>query len=170
MIQQKESAVSPVIGVMLMLVVVIIIAAIVSAISGGLASPNQKAPQATIQGTYSSSAGVLQMFHAGGDELPTSQIFVIIREKDEQAGGFLGTMSRTGTNKSNIFDASGSCFVDYSTGIVKKKVWLPGETMYYTGDTGKGLGLKTPVGGSFTLEVDTIDGKLISKTDVKIGP
>lgn len=166
----NESGVSPVVGVMLMLVVVIIIAAIVSAFSGNLASTNQKAPQATIQGTYSSSAGVLQMYHAGGDELPSSQIFVIIREKDEQAGGFLGTMSRSATNKSTICDASEACFVDAATGIVKKKVWVPGETLFYTGDKGTGLGLKTPVGGSFTLEVDTIDGKLVSKTDVKIGP
>lgn len=40
----NESAVSPVIGVMLMLVVTIIIAAVVSAFAGGLAGSQQKAP------------------------------------------------------------------------------------------------------------------------------
>ncbi len=45
---QNESAVSPVVGVMLMLVVTIIIAAVVSAFAGGLASEQSKAPQASL--------------------------------------------------------------------------------------------------------------------------
>jgi len=45
---QKDDAVSPVIGVMLMLVVTIIIAAVVSAFAGGLAGDTQKAPQASV--------------------------------------------------------------------------------------------------------------------------
>ncbi|MDH7593160.1 MAG: type IV pilin N-terminal domain-containing protein [Methanomicrobiales archaeon] len=45
---KKEEAVSPVVGVMLMLVVTIIIAAVVSAFAGGLAGGTTKAPQASI--------------------------------------------------------------------------------------------------------------------------
>lgn len=45
---ENGQAVSPVVGVMLMLVVTIIIAAVVSAFSGGLAGTQQKAPQASI--------------------------------------------------------------------------------------------------------------------------
>jgi len=44
-----DEAVSPVVGVMLMLVVTIIIAAVVSAFAGGLASSQQKAPQLTAE-------------------------------------------------------------------------------------------------------------------------
>lgn len=44
LIKWKENAVSPVVGVMLMLVVTIIIAAVVSAFAGGLGSTVQKAP------------------------------------------------------------------------------------------------------------------------------
>ena len=44
--ERKEDAVSPVVGVMLMLVVTIIIAAVVSGFAGGLASVKEKAPQA----------------------------------------------------------------------------------------------------------------------------
>ncbi|MBN1431377.1 MAG: type IV pilin N-terminal domain-containing protein [Methanomicrobiaceae archaeon] len=44
----KSEAVSPVVGVMLMLVVTIIIAAVVSAFAGGMAGEQQKAPQASI--------------------------------------------------------------------------------------------------------------------------
>jgi hypothetical protein len=44
-------AVSPVVGVMLMLVVTIIIAAVVSAFAGGLTGSQQKTPQATLTAT-----------------------------------------------------------------------------------------------------------------------
>lgn len=48
MINSKDTAVSPVIGVLLMLVVTIIIAAVVSGFAGGLAGGTQKAPQLTM--------------------------------------------------------------------------------------------------------------------------
>ena len=46
--QQNENAVSPVVGVMLMLVVVIIIAAVVSGFAGGLVKTTPVAPQLTL--------------------------------------------------------------------------------------------------------------------------
>jgi len=48
MIRQNDEAVSPVIGVMLMLVVTIIIAAVVSAFAGGLTGDQQKTPQVSL--------------------------------------------------------------------------------------------------------------------------
>jgi len=48
MIRQKDAAVSPVVGVMLMLVVTIIIAAVVSAFAGGMGSEQHKTPQVTM--------------------------------------------------------------------------------------------------------------------------
>ncbi len=48
MIQRKEDAVSPVVGVMLMLVVTIIIAAVVSGFAGGLAGGAKIAPTTSI--------------------------------------------------------------------------------------------------------------------------
>ena len=56
---QKDDAVSPVIGVMLMLVVTIIIAAVVSAFAGGLAGDTQKAPQASVVATDFAVKGVV---------------------------------------------------------------------------------------------------------------
>lgn len=47
--KHKEEGVSPVIGVMLMLVVTIIIAAVVSGFAGGLAGGSQKAPAASFE-------------------------------------------------------------------------------------------------------------------------
>jgi FlaG/FlaF family flagellin (archaellin) len=63
-----ENAVSPVVGVMLMLVVTIIIAAIVSAFAGGMSSSQEKVPQVTFNAKYSQSEG-LTMYHNGGDTL-----------------------------------------------------------------------------------------------------
>jgi archaeal type IV pilus assembly protein PilA len=172
---QNDSAVSPVVGVMLMLVVVIIIAAIVSGFAGSLVSSNNKAPQATIQGTYSASAGILRMYHAGGDELSTAKIFVLIRLKDEDWGGFQGAMAKPMTNKSFICNAAGVCWVD-ANGLMSDtgknqtavSVWRPGETMFYNQSISN-LDITKDIGKSLILEIDTTDGKLISKSDVKVG-
>jgi FlaG/FlaF family flagellin (archaellin) len=75
---KNESAVSPVVGVMLMLVVTIIIAAIVSAFAGGLVGGTQKAPQAAIQGTYSQSKG-MTITHSGGDAIPLTTTTIYVR-------------------------------------------------------------------------------------------
>ncbi|ABD40068.1 hypothetical protein Mhun_0297 [Methanospirillum hungatei JF-1] len=83
-----EDAVSPVIGVLLMLVVTIIIAAVVSGFAGGLAGDTQKVPQASIQvktgyGTnYYGDAIDKNNFgiyfeHLSGDPLPTKDIEII---------------------------------------------------------------------------------------------
>jgi Protein of unknown function (DUF1628). len=61
---RRNSAVSPVVGVMLMLVVTIIIAAVVSAFAGGLGGSQTKTPQATI---------VADEFHVGGTYDLTNQ-------------------------------------------------------------------------------------------------
>lgn len=49
MIRKSDEAVSPVVGVMLMLVVTIIIAAVVSAFAGGLGGDQQKTPQVSLK-------------------------------------------------------------------------------------------------------------------------
>ena len=73
MAMKNQDAVSPVVGVMLMLVVTIIIAAVVSAYAGGFGQNQAKTPQATISGTYSQSSG-MTISHDGGDVLSTNDI------------------------------------------------------------------------------------------------
>ncbi len=69
-IENKE-AVSPVVGVMLMLVVTLIIAGVVSAFGGGLVSTTSATPQASI--TSSLTFGdALKMQHNGGDGIATN--------------------------------------------------------------------------------------------------
>lgn len=74
---KKDEAVSPVVGVMLMLVVTIIIAAVVSGFAGGLAGGTSKSAQVSIKADYSQSTG-MAISHMGGDVINTlnTKIFV----------------------------------------------------------------------------------------------
>ena len=73
-IENKE-AVSPVVGVMLMLVVTLIIAGVVSAFGGGLVSTTQPTPQASITSSLTFGDS-LKVQHNGGDTLIGSAIDV----------------------------------------------------------------------------------------------
>jgi FlaG/FlaF family flagellin (archaellin) len=74
---KSEQAVSPVVGVMLMLVVTIIVAAVVSAFAGGLSAGTSKTPQMSIKASFSNSTG-MTISHQGGDTVNTlSTKFVV---------------------------------------------------------------------------------------------
>ena len=75
----RDDAVSPVVGVMLMLVVTIIVAALVSSFAGGLGSTSGTAPVATL--AVKMSAGPndtnVTIEHLGGDPLATKDLKII---------------------------------------------------------------------------------------------
>jgi len=81
----NEHAVSPVVGVMLMLVVTIIIAAVVSAFAGGLTTGKEKAPQASIDvkiktdmdDTMGGTATVMTFAELSGDPIQTKDLAII---------------------------------------------------------------------------------------------
>lgn len=87
----QEHAVSPVVGVMLMLVVTIIIAAVVSAFAGGMGSGTQKAPQASIEvkidsaadNTMGSSSTVMTFTELSGDPIQTKDLAIITYYKNK---------------------------------------------------------------------------------------
>lgn len=184
MARSTDSAVSPVVGVMLMLVVVIIIAAVVSAFAGGVTATSSKPPQASITGKYSYSSDIFQIIHAGGDELPTQKINIRVQQNDEDFGGFGSLFSQMGSsgmglkivNKSRIctHTTNGKCWLNAETGSsTDLPVFRPGDVVYYNESFKKafdGFGGSEVVGRSLILEVDTIDGKLISKSKVMIDP
>jgi len=86
----QEHAVSPVVGVMLMLVVTIIIAAVVSAFAGGLSSGTQKAPQASIDvkiktgmdDTMGGTNTVMTFTELSGDPITTKDIAIVTYYKN----------------------------------------------------------------------------------------
>jgi hypothetical protein len=72
--KSRDDGVSPVVGVMLMLVVTIIIAAVVSAFAGGVGSTQSKTPQASIAiktGYVSDGNFDISFEHLGGDPILT---------------------------------------------------------------------------------------------------
>ena len=89
MLKSSENAVSPVVGVMLMLVVTIIIAAVVSGFAGGLVGNTQAAPNAVfdveLYALHANSMGssdvcyspLMVIEHKSGDVLPTKDLKII---------------------------------------------------------------------------------------------
>jgi len=89
----KDSrAVSPVVGVMLMLVVTIVLAAVVSSYAGGLAGTQQKAPQASFDVEIRSAETVGDVYpefvmkHLGGDPVPTKDVKIVTKWYNESTG------------------------------------------------------------------------------------
>jgi hypothetical protein len=96
----KEDAVSPVVGVMLMLVVTIIIAAVVSGFAGGLAGGTKTAPSASIDVKIYSLENYggmppwgdgyycpgMVIEHLSGDVLPTKDLQIVTYFTDRSSG------------------------------------------------------------------------------------
>jgi FlaG/FlaF family flagellin (archaellin) len=193
---QKDGAVSPVVGVMLMLVVVIIIAAIVSAFAGGAVSGQKKVPQATITGKFSVSNG-LEITHAGGDALAANDISFTIRDNSVFGPNLEQTTAQV-LDKKNITNGNGK-YMLYSDGSMDFTSFVSGDTLYISADNttcnifqpgiapGSGISgatydgtkskyalwalcIRNPdnVGKTFSLEVSDKKGNLISKSDVTI--
>lgn len=96
---KNTEAVSPVVGVMLMLVVTIIIAAVVSAFAGGMAGNQQKAPSGNFEckiindGTWGGSDFTLKVL-AVSEPIPTKDIKITTSWRS--ADGFSNTTTITG--------------------------------------------------------------------------
>jgi FlaG/FlaF family flagellin (archaellin) len=179
--KKTESAVSPVVGVMLMLVVTIIIAAIVSAFSGGLVSSQNKVPQATIQGQFSIANG-MTISHAGGDPLATNDLVFTVRDSN-LFGSNLEQKTAQVINMTLITDSNSTAVVDSTTGVINVPAYVTGATWYISPANIACSTLQPSVasvnsawcfnntaniGKTFRLDVSDKKGDLISKTDVTI--
>ncbi|MFZ0675923.1 type IV pilin N-terminal domain-containing protein, partial [Methanoregula sp.] len=176
-----ERAVSPVVGVMLMLVVTIIIAAIVTAFAGGITQTGDKTPQATLTGQFSQSSG-LEMVHSGGDTLTTTNLQVIVRESDN-FGNARGYLTPWVINGTFIQNSQGLYWQNATDGSIPVLAWHPGQTMYvnvsdwntmstfeHPTSTETSLFSTSNLGNNLILEVSYADGKLISKSTIPIVP
>ena len=75
----NEEAVSPVIGVILMVAITVILAAVIAAFVFGLGGTQVKTPQASIKiSSITSPAGNITLTHSGGDSLDLFQTRAII--------------------------------------------------------------------------------------------
>lgn len=104
----KEDAVSPVIGVMLMLVVTVVIAAVIVGFSTDLAGNTEKTPAALFDVEYiqmSDAGGEMPEFkntlanfgiiHKGGDAIPLKDIRITLEPKGGESDGIIQTIKAT---------------------------------------------------------------------------
>lgn len=191
-IMKNEHAVSPVVGVMLMLVVTIIIAAVVSGFAGGLISGTEKSPQATLKADYSRSTG-FTLSHMGGDAINTLKTVIVVQPTAD-FGGYdqlswevntsVVMINKDETNKP-WFDSS-----QYASALAR--TFQPGEiavvsvedigqiqpktygnTANPTGDSKSsyyGFDHNNALGQRFILSLVDDAGRTIAKTEVQIRP
>jgi len=108
----KENAVSPVIGVLLMLVVTIIIAAVVSGFAGGLVGGQKAAPSMTIDigiknSGYGSDSMIQFVVNSISEPIPTKDI-KIITEWTHNSTVSGGNITAAGLNYPNTATSSSS--------------------------------------------------------------
>lgn len=185
MVQKRENAVSPVIGIMLMLVVTIIIAAVVSGFAGGLTSGNQKTPQASIKADYSITNG-MTITHNGGDPLAVGE-FTIVLTPSKNYGSVEAQTHSCMINQTIISNSEGtywynakggrdvSRFASGETGYIDAKNCTTQNltpSMLYISSSGKvtnyGINQTKNIGSTFYLDFISKDGKRISRAEVPI--
>jgi flagellin-like protein len=77
---EDDDAVSPVIGVILMVAITVILAAVIASFVLGLGGSTQQTPQASFSWDYqdgsgSAGDGVAQVSHDGGDSIPSQELY-----------------------------------------------------------------------------------------------
>ena len=122
---KKEDAVSPVIGVMLMLVVTIIIAAVITGFATDLSADTSSTPMALMEidyvemnGAYVKSFGIV---HKGGDAVPLNELQITYVTN---AGESIGLLNVLETSQVSVIGKEGANAL-VSTGDVIKVV--PGD-------------------------------------------
>lgn len=166
-----DDAVSPVIGILLMLVVTIIIAAVVSGFAGGLAGSQQKEPQVSLSAKYSQTNG-LEFTHMGGDSLTTMMIKTVVRPST-QFSRYADKWAEVIPNI-NITNKDGDIWTEEVNGFI------PGDKAYVAADVFTNLQIghvnsaindqfinhPSNVGKTIGIELfDSQTNRLIAKTD-----
>ena len=172
---KSESAVSPVIGVLLMLTLTLIIAAIVNSYAGGLMNTQEKSPAIILQSEFhreDGEKGNLTLHHISGDPLPTCCVNLIIRPSRTFSCGY-DTIKEL--DRSNIKEDTNS-----------ENSWANGISSMHAGDIHVISGTKediaekiqppgidfldeTSIGNTFYLEL-YYDRNLIARNEVLIQP
>ncbi|MBR4285345.1 MAG: type IV pilin N-terminal domain-containing protein [Methanocorpusculum sp.] len=135
----KDDAVSPVIGVMLMLSITIIIAAVLMAFAGGMADTKPATPSVDLSAEFVKNGSdiVLRLSHNGGDAL---------NPKDIKVTAYVASASSSG-EQLIIKDIIGD-----------DNAWNAGESILLTADKTKSL-----------LGIDDVSSAAEKSTPVEIG-
>jgi flagellin-like protein len=106
----EERAVSPVIGVILMVAITVILAAVIASFVLGLGSNQEVAPTATFDFNYDTSNDQVEVTHTGGDNILQSNLYVRGSEIDTA-----GTGSDLTSN--NQWDGTASATIDSNSAV-----------------------------------------------------
>jgi len=152
-------AVSPVVGVMLMLAVTVMIAAIVSTYAGGFSGGAQKSPQSSIRVTTDLDTSRIYFDHDGGDPFLLSSVNVVLRAGDNET---ILSEGDTGGSKVQNFSEVGSTGSSDTAIKAGDSFYIEGQE--YNGNQGMQFGNmiltnNTPI---TWLVVDKETGKTIS--------
>ncbi|MCU4716804.1 type IV pilin N-terminal domain-containing protein [Halapricum hydrolyticum] len=111
-----DDAVSPVIGVILMVAITVILAAVIASFVLGLGDTTQTTPSASFDFDYDSNNNAVTITHQSGDTLTASQVSVNVNGTDPGS---------VGTNGYSFTDFSGSEISSGSTATVSEGTTPP---------------------------------------------
>lgn len=143
--RKNEEAVSPVIGVILMVAITVILAAVIAAFVFGMGTPKQ-APQASIQITAATTLTQnITLTHSGGDSIDLAKTRAIIDGANATQHNVINQLSTT-----TDFFAAGDILILNPSGTTK----------VYHNNVGENV-LLPSVPGNFTLVTGTVTITLI---------
>lgn len=163
---KKEDAVSPIVGVMLMLVATIIVAAIVAAFAGGLASDTDASPNIIISGTYSQSDGLV-LKHLSGDSV--SGVDIYVRPDQGFSTSYHKLSWKAGSiSESSVWNAGDTKEIK-SDDIQPETNGAPmsGSSNHDGSSSSYGFNAQKSIGKTMIVELHK-DGRIIASTPVKI--
>ena len=117
-----DDAVSPVIGVILMVAITVILAAVIASFVLGLGNQSNVSPQASFDADYDASASNLTLTHDSGDAIVTEELYL------------------RGSN----FNNSGNTWQDYND---TANAWTTGDDGWYATISGESEGQNAVVAG-----------------------
>ncbi|MDO8872032.1 MAG: type IV pilin N-terminal domain-containing protein [Methanoregula sp.] len=117
----RQDAVSPVVGVMLMLAVTVMIAAVVSTFAGGFSDTSEKVPQTSFKVRVNLLENRTYFDHAGGDPLSLNTIQVV----------FLSGENKTTLTKADM----GKNCINFTQVGSSQTTIKAGDTFYLEGET-----------------------------------
>jgi flagellin-like protein len=82
-----DDAVSPVIGVILMVAITVILAAVIASFVLGLGDQNNPAPTADFDFDYNSSEGIVTVTHGNGDAISATDLYIRGQQIDSSFSG-----------------------------------------------------------------------------------
>lgn len=138
-------AVSPVVGVMLMLAVTVMVAAVVSTYAGGFSGGAEKSPQSSIRATPDLLHDRIYFEHNGGDPFMLSSVKLVLRGNDtstslslNDAGSttnLVAAFTEVGTtgNSDTTILAGDTFFIQAANG--DNQTWMKFGSMLVTNNT-----------------------------------